>query len=293
MQLEHLLAWIANEPWAIYPAKAQEILAYLEARAVGGGGDESAQKLHPSRERSIRNRDGAVAVIALHGIMAQRRMPGASTGGTSTEAVGRDVDKAAADPHVKTIIIDVDSPGGSVAGTRELAAKVRTARDIKPVVAQVDSIAASAAYWVASQATELVSTPGGAVGSIGVIAVHEDIEGRLEQRGIKPTVISAGKYKTEGNPFGPLTDEAREHFQARVDEGYADFVADVALGRSIPAKAVESGYGEGRMLSAPKALAAGMIDRIATFDQTLARFVAPPPSTQRRARAARAIARTS
>ncbi|KKK50600.1 hypothetical protein LCGC14_3123420, partial [marine sediment metagenome] len=187
MQLEHLLAWIANEPWAINPAKAQEILAYLEARAIGGdsaGGGESAQKLHPSRERSLRNRDGAVAVIALHGIMAQRRMPGASTGGTSTEAVGRDVGKAAADLSIKTIILDIDSPGGSVAGTRELAARVRDARDIKPVIAQVDSIAASAAYWVASQATELVSTPGGAVGSIGVIAVHEDIEGRLEQRGI-------------------------------------------------------------------------------------------------------------
>lgn len=293
MHIEHLLAWIANETWAIEQSKALEILAFLEHRAEHGK-DDSAQRLHPSRERSIRNRDGLVAVIPLHGVMAQRRMPGASTGGgASTEAVGRAVDKAAADPNIKTIIMDIDSPGGSVAGTRELAARVRAARDAKPVIAQVDSIAASAAYWVAAQATEIVSTPGGAVGSIGVFGVHEDIEGRLEQRGIKPTIISAGKFKTEGNPFGPLTDEAREHFQARVDEGYADFVGDIAIGRNISAKAVESGYGQGRILSANKAIGAGMIDRIATFDQTLARFVAPQQSTQRRARAAMVQARTS
>ena len=146
---------------------------------------------------------------------------------------------------------------------------------------------------MASQASEVVSTPGGVVGSIGVIAVHEDLAAALEQQGIKPTIISAGKYKAEGNPFGALTDEAREHFQARVDEAYGDLVKGVAAGRNVSGRAVESDYGQGRVLSAEKALGAGMIDRIATLDETLARFTVPQPSTQRRARAARAIARTS
>lgn len=295
MQLEHLLAWIANEPWAIDPTKASEILAFLTDRAAFDKDEgESAKRMRQSDERTVRQQGGSVAVIALHGIMAQRRLPGASTGGgASTEAVGRAIDKAATDSSVKAIILDIDSPGGSVAGTRELAAKVHGARGLKPVIAQVDSIAASAAYWVAAQATEVVSTPGGSVGSIGVIAVHEDISALLEKRGVRQTIISAGKYKAEGNPLGPLSEEAIAHFQGRVDEAYLDFLGGVSIGRGVSIKAVESGYGQGRMLGAAKALGAGMIDRIATLDETLARFVAPQPSTQRRARAARAIARTS
>jgi signal peptide peptidase SppA len=225
--------------------------------------------------------------------MAQRRLPGASTGrGADTEKVGRAIDKAAADSGTKAIILHVDSPGGSVAGTAELAAKVRAARDRKPVIAQVDSQAASAAYWVASQATEVVSTPGGSVGSIGVVALHEDISAMLEAEGVRPTLISAGKYKVEGHPFAPLEDEAREHFQSVVDDSYRDFVGAVASGRGVTTKVVESKYGQGRVLFAQRALTAGMVDRIATFDQTLARFRAPQPSIQRRARAAQAIART-
>lgn len=250
--------------------------------------------MHPSRERSVRNKDGSVAIITLHGVMAQRRLPGDSTGGgADTEKVGRAIDKAAADSAVKAIILHVDSPGGSVAGAGELAAKVRAARDIKPIIAQVDSQAASAAYWVASQATEVVATPGGSVGSIGVVALHEDVSAMLEAQGVRPTLISAGKYKTEGNPFAPLDDEALSHFQSIVDDAYGDFVAAVAAGRGTTIKTVEASYGQGRVLLAKKALAAGMVDRIATYDQTLARFRAPQLPTQRRARAARAIARTS
>lgn len=293
MSLEHLLSWIANEPWAIDAQKAREILAFLALRSEGGEGEEVAQRIHPSTDRAIRDRDGSVQVIPLHGVMAQRRLPGASTGGgSSTEEVGRAIDKAAGDPAVKAIILHVDSPGGAVSGTRELAAKVGAARAIKPVIAQVDSVAASAAYWVASQASEVVSTPGGSVGAIGVLTVHENIGGMLEQRGIKNTIISAGKYKGENNPFGPLSDEARAHIQGRVDEAYQDFVATVAGGRGVSAKDVEDGYGQGRVVSATKALAAGMVDRIATFDETLARFARPNLDRSRQARAAMAIARS-
>lgn len=272
MRLEHLLAWIAHEPWAIEYGKAREILAVLALRA-GNSEPDVAQRIHPSRERSVRNRDGSVAVVALHGVMAQRRLPGQSTGGgASTEAVGQEIDKATADSTIKAIVLHVDSPGGSVSGTRELAAKVRAARDVKTVIAQIDSVGASAAYWVASQATEVVSTPGGLIGSIGVLAVHENISALLEQQGIQNTIISAGKYKAEANPFGPLSDEARDHLQQRVNESYRDFVSGVAAGRGVDLQLVENKYGEGRVLSAPRAQRAGMIDRIATFDETMARF---------------------
>lgn len=294
MLFAHLLAWIQNQPWAIDQSKADEILAFLHARTDADQDTIDAQRLHPSRERSIRDRDGSVAIIPLHGVMAQRRLPGASTGGgADTTKVGAAIDKAAADTAHKAIILHVDSPGGSVSGTAELAAKVRAARDRKPVIAQVDSQAASAAYWVASQATEVVTTPGGLVGSIGVVTIHQDFSAALEAEGVRTTLISAGKYKVEGHPFGELDDDAREHFQSVVADAYSDFVDAVAGGRGTTAKAVESGYGQGRVLPARRALAAGMVDRIATFDETLARFRAPQPSTQRRARAAMATARTS
>jgi len=289
LRLEHLIAWIAQEPWAIETAKAHEIIAYLAERAAG----DAAQKMSAPRERAVRQQGGRVALIPLIGVMAQRSLPGDSTGtSVSTDETGRLIDRAAADSSIKAIVLDIDSPGGSVSGTRELAAKVRTARDVKPVIAQVDSIAASAAYWVASQATEVVSTPGGITGSIGVLAIHEDLSAALEKEGIKHTIISAGKHKAEGSPFEPLSDETRAHYQERVDESYRDFVADVAAGRGVSPKMVEADYGQGRVLSSERALAAGMIDRIATFDETLARFAAPQPNTQRRARAARARART-
>lgn len=288
----HLLTWIGGQPWAIDQVKAAEILAFLSARINAGPDEIEAQRMHPSRERTVRDSDGEIAVVTLHGVMSQRQLPGASTGGgASAEQVGRAVDRAASDVGTKAIILHIDSPGGSVSGTAELAAKVRAARDRKPVIAQVDSLAASAAYWVASQATEIVATTGGSVGSIGVVAMHEDISEMMSAAGVNTTFVSAGKHKTEGHPFAPLDDDARDHWQEQVDDAYVDFVGAVASGRGVTTKAVESSYGQGRVLDAKKALAAGMIDRVATFDETLARFRAQQ-SQQRRARAARAQART-
>ena len=269
-------------------------MAYISSRASGDRGLEmDAARMHPSKERSIRGRDGRVVMIPMHGIMATRRLPGESTGpGVPTEAVGRLIDAAAADTTVKTIILQMDSPGGTVEGTVELADKVRAARDIKPVIAQVDSLAASAAYWVASQATEIVATPSGAVGSIGVVAQHKDVSAALEAEGIKVTVLSAGKYKAEGNPYGPMDEDALGYAQSQIDAAYADFVGYVAQGRGVDTKTVEQSYGQGRVLLAKQALAAGMIDRIGTTEETISRFVASSrPSIQRRARAAQAKAR--
>jgi signal peptide peptidase SppA len=277
------------------PEKADEILSLLLSRASGTAPDKQASKLHPSRERSVARAEGKVVLIPMFGIMGQRRLPGESTGpGVQTELVGRIIDDKASDSRVKAIILQIDSPGGTVEGTPELAAKVAAASKRKPVIAQVDSLAASAAYWVATQASEVVVTPGGQVGSIGVRMMHQDISGQLEQEGVKIEQMSAGKYKTEGHPFGPLDDDARAHFQDQIDDAYRDFVGAVASGRSVSTGTVEENYGQGRVLLAKQALKAGMVDRIATLDQTLARFIAPQTVTthQRRARAAQAIART-
>jgi signal peptide peptidase SppA len=154
-------------------------------------------------------------------------------------------------------------------------------RGKKAQIAQVNDLAASAAYWLASQADEIVSIPSGTAGSIGVFTVHQDLSEALAKEGIKVDVIRAGKYKVEGNPFEPLSDEGRAFIQARVDEAYSSFVKDVARGRGVNVSDVKGGYGQGRALSAKDALTAGLIDRIGTMEDTFSRVLGKGHSTMR------------
>lgn len=139
-------------------------------------------------------------------------------------------------------------------------------------MAIANHLAASAAYWIGSAADELVVTPSGEVGAIGVFAAHEDISKSLEMEGIAISLISAGKYKTEGNPYEPLSDEARAAIQAEVDGYYDMFVKAVARNRGVKPADVRGGFGEGRVVRAQQAVSLGMADRIATLDETIERL---------------------
>jgi signal peptide peptidase SppA len=224
-----------------------------------------------------------IAVLPLFGTIAHRMgMMTDMSGGTSTERFQQYLRSAVGDPTVKSIVMDIDSPGGTVNGVPELADEIYQARTVKPVVAVANSQAASAAYYLASQASDIVAIPSGEVGSIGVFAAHEDLSKALESRGSKVSLISAGKYKTEGNPFEPLNDEAKAAIQEKVNHFYDMFVNAVARGRNTTPDAVRNGYGQGRMLNAEPARRAGMVDRVATWDRTLKRLGAkgkPAPPT--------------
>jgi signal peptide peptidase SppA len=279
MKYEHIARYVANTLWAITPEKMAELLEVLAYRAAGGEftPEEIKARIGDSGGPPARGQQGGdVAVIPMRGVIAHR-MSGmeASSGGTSAEGIARDLRQAMADSSVGTILLDVDSPGGTVPGIQELAGELFEMRErgTKRIVAQVNSLAASAAYWLASQADEIVSLPSGTAGSIGVFSVHQDLSKALENEGINVTLISAGKYKVAGNPFEPLSDDERAVIQARVDTAYGQFVKDVARGRGVSASAVRSGYGEGRALAAKDALKAGLIDRIATMDETIGRLV--------------------
>jgi hypothetical protein len=139
----------------------------------------------------------------------------------------------------------------------------------KPIVAVADALCCSAAYDIASAAGEFYATPSARVGSIGVFMVHYDQSKAAEMEGVKPTIVSAGKYKTEGHPFGPLDDEALGAIQQTVNDYYQMFVSSVARNRGVSVDAVRTGYGEGRALTAKRAQAAGMIDGVMTFDEVL------------------------
>lgn len=270
---------VSEYAWSILPSRLEAIIELLELRAEGRMfTDEEIQSRIGAGPRRPAPTGGPVALLPLHGVIAPRmNMMTEISGGTSTQEFGRLFRAAVADPEITAIVLDVDSPGGHVFGVEELAQVIREQRGRKPVVAVANTMMASAAYWIASQADTIIASPSSLVGSIGVMAVHQDLSEAEAKDGVKTTLVTAGKYKADGNEHAPLSDSAREAMQQRVDTYYAAFVRDVAKGRGVAASAVRDGYGEGRVLSAPDALRAGLVDGVGTLEQTLVRVAAGKP----------------
>jgi signal peptide peptidase SppA len=191
---------------------------------------------------------------------------------------------AIASDDVTAVVIDVDSPGGMADMVPETARFVREARGSKPIVAVSDTRMLSGAYWIASQADEVVVTPSGYAGSIGAYRAHQDISEALKAEGVTITYVYAGKHKVDGNPTEPLPAAVRADWQQDVDDVYGEFVADVAVGRGTTEAKVRAGYGEGRSLNAARAITAGLADRAATFDEVISELrggagtTIPPPA---------------
>ncbi len=290
MKFEHVLTAFLAEPWAIQREKLAVLADILVARAEGDKlfSTEFAAAVSDARSKEIAETDGNIAVIPIHGVLSNKMdLFSAMSGGTSYAGIKKQLHAALANEDVKAVVLDVDSPGGTVPGTDELATEIRSLRGgDKPIVAQVNTLAASAAYWLASSADEIVVTPSGQAGSIGVYTAHDDVSSALEKRGIKRTYISAGKHKVEGNETEPLGKDALAHIQDGVDHSYSRFLAAVAEGRGTTVGKVEDGYGQGRVFYASALMDRGMVDRIATLDQTLERFGADTqPAYVRRVKA--------
>jgi signal peptide peptidase SppA len=291
MKYQHVLSAFAAEPWAMERSKLSVIADFLAFKATGGdvAADELAARITKKQEGDIARREGAVAVIPVYGVLAPKMdMMTEISGGTSYVGLQRALHAALADDEVKAIVLDIDSPGGAVPGAQELGDEIRALRGgDKPIVAQVNHLAASAAYWLASQADEIVVSPSARAGSIGVYTVHEDISVALEKAGVKRTYISAGEHKVEGNETEPLSDEAKAFIEERVARSYGRFVAAVADGRGVTVAKVEKDYGQGRVFFAEELVEKGMADRIGTLEETLARFGADrTPDMVRKLRAA-------
>lgn len=278
-------AWLSQpRAWAILPQTLAIVSAFAAGRLTLAEAVEQGSGRADEREPAPEG-GRAVAVLGLHGLITPRGtfLDAMCGGGGGLVAFQEALAEAVEDDAVASIVLDVDSPGGVTDLVPETAAMIREARDAKPVVAVANALAASAAYWIASQASEVVVTPSGLVGSIGVYARHVDVSAMEEQVGIKTTLVSAGRYKTEGNPHEPLGAQARAHLQELVDDVYGQFVADVAAGRRTTAASVSKGYGEGRVLTAERAVAAHLADRVGTLDETVRRMLgdAPAPGPMR------------
>ena len=161
-------------------------------------------------------------------------------GATSSEDIGEALREARERDDIKAVFLNIDSPGGTVAGTPELAAAVKTLNENKPVYAFSSGLMCSAAYWIASQARAIYATPSALVGSIGVVQAVIDNTAALDKAGLKVEVFSVGKYKAMGAPGTPLTDDQRELIQSNLAEIAAEFHdAVLSRGRAIPAEAME------------------------------------------------------
>jgi signal peptide peptidase SppA len=284
MKTELLIAEFLSTPWALMPERLNAVSAVMARWSshapattevlAGIGTDKVTREARRQTATSVSG--GGIAVLPLYGVITQRGNmieDVSGPGSVSTQKFASALRQALADESVSQILIDIDSPGGSVYGVAELADEIVAARAQKPIIAIANSLAASAAYWIGCSASEFYVTPGGEVGSIGVWQAHFDYSQALAAEGVTPTLISAGTYKVEGNPYAPLEPEAQAFMQSRVDDYFLAFSKAVAKGRGVPIAQVRNGMGQGRVLGADAALEQKMVDGIVTLDEAIRKIL--------------------
>lgn len=262
----------AMDPMAFerYAARVLSVPTCPSGRKVAKMRERWLDKGNQAAAGAVKAAKGKVGVIGIHGPVQQRMTAELEkAGGTPLDYVGRAFDTLIAAPDVSAILLHIDSPGGEIYGTGELAQKIFDARGSKPIYAIADSMCCSAVYWIGTAADVLCCTPGGDVGSVGVYCMHVDESKAMDQAGIMVSLITAGKYKAELSSTQPLTDDARAYVQAGVDETYGKFIAAVAKHRGMTESKVQSKFGQGRVVGADAALAAGMIDKVMSIDQMM------------------------
>jgi len=279
---ENILTAANDAVWLCDRAKLDRIFAFLDAKASGVNLDASAVQLaiNERRSRQSPRTETLIGVLPIYGTISQRvGMIEEFSGGVSTEQIGRDFDLMLREESIGTIILEFDTFGGTYPGIPELANKIYQARDQKKIVAHVNAAAGSGGLWLAAAAGEVVITPSGEAGSVGAYMRHVDQTGLNEELGIKYDYISYGEFKTEGNPDEPLEDETREYLQGKVDRIGKEFEQALAKFRGVSLSKVQKDFGRGRMLDAKQAVEVGMVDRIATFEQTIQRVAKPSGKT--------------
>jgi len=174
--------------------------------------------------------------------------------------------KFAKKTSVRAIVIRINSPGGSVAPAQEIYREIVKTRKKKPVVASMETVAASAAYYIASSTDRIVSSNGTITGSIGVIMMLADLHKVIEKLGVNVNIIKAGKYKDIGTGVRPLSDEERSILETFAAEIHEQFISDVEAGRKgkIDKEKLKS-ISDGRFFTGQKAKEMGLVDDIGNF----------------------------
>lgn len=258
-----------GKPWAIHEEYVP-VLTNIVERHVNGEKLTSDQiEMATEKNKKDRNEYSVVdgnAIIPVYGVIS-KRMTWLSriSGGTSTQILKKQIDAAINDSQINSIILDIDSPGGSSDGVPEIADYIFEAREKKQIIAFCDGMAASAAYFIAAAANKVYATKSTDVGSIGVYAVVYDATVRNHQAGLNVEVIKAGKYKATGHPAKPITSDDRMIIQSKVDEIYDLFKDSVKKYRSMSDDAIAE-VATGRTWIASKALGNKLIDGIGDIE---------------------------
>lgn len=256
-------------------ADAQRLQQEYAARVAGRSRGEDAEE----RPYALL---GKVAVLSIEGPLTKKpTCMGWLFGGTSTVQAQRALRQAVRDPEVESICLSIDSPGGQVAGTADLANAVAQAAQRKPVTAYVSDMAASAAYWIACQAQTVVANETALIGSIGTYMVLIDASLMYRMNGMEVVVIGEGEYKGAGVRGTPITEAQKADFRRTVQELNAQFLAGVGRGRKMTAEQVST-LADGRVHVGQSAVALGLADEIASWDAVIARLqgqTRPTPAT--------------
>jgi len=253
-----------NRPWAITEDALRTVLAIaarenLDPEAVAA---KLGRPLDNTRNVSLRE---GVAVIPVHGpIFRYANLFTAISGATPIETLALDITRALDDGQVKALVLDIDSPGGEASGVNELADLLYGARGRKPIVAYVGTMAASAAYWLASACGEIVCDATAELGSIGVVAGVPDPDARQSR------TIEFVSSQSPNKRVDVRTEGGRAEIQQRIDDLADVFVQAVARNRQVSVDTVLEQFGQGSMLIASKAITRGMADRVGSFEQVIA-----------------------
>ena len=262
--LPHLGGLVFGTPLMIARPKLDTILNVLSFRLQGDATDPGV----PADDRPFVVTPNGIAIIPVLGTLANRTYGLAAMSGLASYLrLGEQLDLAAADPTVLGILLDVDSNGGQAGGVFDLADRVLSLRGVKPVYAVADEACLSAAYALACGAERFYVTQTGAVGSIGVVALHADQSGADEKAGVRYDYITAGDRKADANPHAPLSDDARATLQAEVDRLYGLFTGMVARCRNLPDAQVREQ--QAGVYFGANAVAAGLADQVGTFATAL------------------------
>lgn len=252
--------------WAMEPTAFTTALELIQRMDLAAHMQAPAAPLRAAMEKQATGTGKTVAVIRVLGTLMKQQTSMAE--GSSTIQLRRELRLAAADPDVAAIMLAIDSPGGTVSGTDDLAAEVRSARKSKPVWAYIEDLGASAAYWIASQCEKVFANSDTAlVGSIGTLMTVYDFSGAAEKEGVKTFVFQTGALKGAGAPGSAITEEQAAYFQGIVNSAQESFDAAVRKGRGLSEKQLAA-IRSGAVFSAGEALDRKLIDGIRTFEQT-------------------------
>ena len=262
-RLSHILHAVYCEPWLITSQMHRQIcdivMQHITGEAHQAGGIASLFEDEP-KEDILRLTDEGTAILAINGVIGKRVSAlEKSSGMVDIDELSEAFDVAMADSNVTGIILDISSPGGTVTGVPELASKIQEARSEKPSVAVTDTMAASAAYWIGSQAWSFVASESAVVGSVGVYMSVLDESRAYEMAGYKQDVIKAGTMKGAGIPGTSLSSEQRDQFQGEVDYIHAQFKAAVRTGRG---RDISDESMQGQDFYAEQAVELGLINAI-------------------------------